>query len=123
MAADREPDRMRGREVVIVSAARTPIGRGHREKGWLKDLHPNELLGATYKAAIERAGIEPGAVEDVIAGAATQVGEQSNDTRRTPCLPARLPFATPAITVARQCGSAQSADKFAARLIASGAHD
>src|SRR3954447_24569400 len=123
MAADREPDRMRGREVVIVSAARTPIGRGHREKGWLKDVHPNELLGATYKAAIERAGIDPAAVEDVIAGAATQVGEQSNNIARNAWLQAGLPVETPAITVDRQCGSAQSAVNFAAGLIASGAHD
>src|SRR4051812_17759124 len=123
MAADREPERMRGREVVIVSAARTPIGRGHREKGWLKDVHPNELLGATYKAAIERAGIEPGAVEDVVAGAATQVGEQSNNIARNAWPRAGLPVEPPAITVDRQCGSAQSAVNFAAGLIASGVHD
>src|SRR3954463_12431192 len=123
MAADREPDRMRGREVVIVSAARTPIGRGHREKGWLKDVHPNELLGATYKAVIERAGIEPGAVEDVVAGTATQVGEQSNNIARNAWLQAGLPVETPAITVDRQCGSAQSAVNFAAGLIAAGVHD
>src|SRR3954467_3311496 len=123
MAADREPDRMRGREVVIVSAARTPIGRGHREKGWLKDVHPNELLGATYKAAIERAGIDPAAVDDVVSGTATQVGEQSNNIARNAWLQAGLPVETPAITVDRQCGSAQSAVNFAAGLIASGAHD
>ncbi len=50
---------IRGREVVIVEAARTPIGRGHLEKGYYKDTHPNELLGAAYRAVIERAGIEP----------------------------------------------------------------
>src|SRR3979490_2967877 len=110
---------MKGREGVIVSAARTPIGRGHREKGWLKDVHPNELLGATYTAAIERAGIDPAAVEDVVAGAATQVGEQSNNIARNAWLQAGLPVETPAITVDRQCGSAQSARQFAARAIRS----
>jgi acetyl-CoA acyltransferase len=119
----REPERMRGREVVIVGAARTPIGRGHPEKGVFKDVHPNELLGATYKAVIERAGIEPGVVEDVVAGAVSQVGEQSNNIARNAWLQAGFPVETPAATVDRQCGSAQSAVSFAAGLIASGAHD
>ena len=123
MAATRKPERMTGREVVIVAAARTPIGRGHAEKGWLKDVHPNELLGLTYKAVIERAGVEPAAVEDVVAGTANQVGEQSNNIARNAWLQAGLPVETPAITVDRQCGSAQSAVSFAAGLIASGAHD
>src|SRR3954471_22257431 len=119
----REPAGMRGREVAIVAAARTPIGRGHPEKGVFKDVHPNELLGATYKAVIERAGIEPGAVEDVVAGAVSQVGEQSNNIARNAWLQAGFPVETPAATVDRQCGSAQSAVSFAAGLIASGAHD
>src|SRR4051812_38304203 len=119
----REPERMTGREVVIVAAARTPIGRGHHEKGVFKDVHPNELLGATYGAVIERAGIEAGVVEDVVAGAASQVGEQSNNIARNAWLQAGLPVEPPAITVDRQCGSAQSAVSFAAALIASGAHD
>src|SRR3954452_23220557 len=119
----REPERMRGREVVIAAAARTPIGRGHHEKGVFKDVHPNELLGATYRAVIERAGIEAGVVEDVVAGAASQVGEQANNIPPNGGLPAGLAVETPAITVDRQCGSAQSAVSFAAGLIASGAHD
>ena len=56
-----------GRDVVIVEAVRTPIGRGHREKGYYKDTHPNELLGKCYTEVIERAGIDAAAVEDVIA--------------------------------------------------------
>jgi acetyl-CoA acetyltransferase family protein len=112
-----------GREVVIVEAARTPIGRGHREKGWFRDVHPNELLGAAYKAVIERAGIEPELVEDVVAGCVTQVGEQSNNVARNAWLQAGLPVSTPAATVDRQCGSAQQAVNFAAGLIASGVHD
>ena len=112
-----------GREVVIVEAARTPIGRGHPEKGYYKDVHPNELLGSTYKAVIERAGIDPAEVEDVVAGAVSQVGEQSNNVARNAWLQAGLPVTTPAATVDRQCGSAQQAVSYAAGLIAAGVHD
>src|SRR3954467_12641283 len=115
--------RHQGREVVIVEAARTPIGRGHHEKGFFQDLHPNELLGASYRAVIERAGIDPELVEDVVAGAVSQVGEQSNNIARNAWLQAGLPVETPAITVDRQCGSAQSATEFASALIAMGVHD
>jgi acetyl-CoA acyltransferase len=120
---DQKDNRWKGREVVIVEAARTPIGRGHREKGWFRDVHPNELLGATYKAVIERAGIEAELVEDVIAGAVTQVGEQSSNIARNAWLQAGLPVTTPASTVDRQCGSAQQAVSFAAGLIAADVHD
>src|SRR3712207_5453516 len=122
-STSREPRRQTGREVVIVEAARTPIGRGHAEKGYYKDVHPNELLGSVYKAVIERAGIEPDQVEDVVAGAVNQIGEQSNNIARNAWLQAGLPITTPAATVDRQCGSAQSAVSYAAGLIASGAHD
>src|SRR6476660_4911535 len=115
--------RLQGREVVIVEAARTPIGRGHREKGIYKDVHPNELLGETYKAVIERAGIDPSEVEDVVSGAVSQVGEQSNNIARNAWLQAGLPVTTPAATVDRQCGSAQQALSYAAGPIAAGVHD
>ena len=111
------------REVVIVSAARTPIGRGHSEKGAFKDVHPNVLLGETYRAVVERAGIDPSLVEEVVAGAVNQVGEQSNNIARNAWLQAGLPIETPAITVDRQCGSAQSAVGIAAAQIAAGFHD
>ena len=62
-----EKSRLKGREVVIVDAARTPIGRGHPTKGVFREIHPNALLGAAYTAVIERAGIEPELVEDVVA--------------------------------------------------------
>src|SRR5215213_10152375 len=65
-----------GREVVIVEAVRTPIGRGHPEKGYYKDTHPNALLAKTYTEVIERAGIEPSEVEDVVTGCVQQYGEQ-----------------------------------------------
>ena len=112
-----------GREVVIVEAARTPIGRGHPEKGYYKDTHPNELLGKTYTEVIERAGIDASEVEDVITGCVQQYGEQMFNVGRNAWLQAGLPVETPATTVDRQCGSAQQAVNFAAALIASGVHD
>jgi acetyl-CoA acyltransferase len=115
--------RWQGREVVIVEAARTPIGRGHQAKGWFRDVHPNELLGAAYTAVIERAGIPAELVEDVVAGAVSQVGEQSNNIARNAWLQAGLPITTPAATVDRQCGSGQQAVSYAAGLIAAGVHD
>ena len=114
---------MEGREVVIVEAVRTPIGRGHPEKGYYKDVHPNELLGACYRAVIERAGVDPREVDDVITGCVQQYGEQSCNIGRNAWLQAGLPFETPATTIDRQCGSAQQAVNFAAALIASGVHD
>ena len=114
---------LQGREVVIVEAARTPIGRGHPTKGWFRDTHPNALLGAAYAAVIERSGIAPELVEDVVAGAVSQVGEQSNNIARNAWLQAGLPVTTPASTVDRQCGSGQQAVSFAAGLIAMGVHD
>src|SRR3954466_15027566 len=112
-----------GREVVIVEAVRTPIGRGHPEKGYYKDTHPNALLGKTYTEVIERAGIDASDVEDVITGCVQQYGEQMFNVGRNAWLQADLPVETPATTVDRQCGSAQQAVNFAAALIASGVHD
>jgi acetyl-CoA acyltransferase len=112
-----------GREVVIVEAVRTPIGRGHPEKGYYKDVHANELLGRTFAALVERAGVEPALVEDVIGGCVDQVGEQMFNVTRNAWLQAGLPAETPATTVDRQCGSAQQAVNFAAAQIAAGVHD
>src|SRR4051794_10592214 len=112
-----------GREVVIVEAVRTPIGRGHPEKGYYKDTHPNELLGAVYTELIARAGIDAADVEDVIAGCVQQLGEQGWNVARNAWLQAGLPVETAATTVDRQCGSAQQAVNFGAALIAAGIHD
>jgi acetyl-CoA acetyltransferase family protein len=112
-----------GREVVIVEAVRTPIGRGHPEKGYYKDVHPNELLGRTWVEVIERAGIPADAVEDVLTGCVQQYGEQSYNIGRNAWLQAGLPIETPATTIDRQCASAQQAVNFAAALIATGVHD
>src|SRR5439155_9453126 len=112
-----------GREVVIVEAARTPIGRGHPEKGYYRDTHPNELLGKAFSEVIDRAGIPADSVEDFICGCVQQVGEQSFNIGRNAWLQAGLPITTPATTVDRQCGSAQQAVNFGAALVASGVHD
>jgi acetyl-CoA acyltransferase len=108
------------REVVIVEAVRTPIGR---RNGKLKDLHPVVLGSMVLKELIERAGIKPEQVDDVVFGNVTQVGEQSLNVGRNAWLTAGFPFTTPATTVDRQCGSSQQAIHFAANLISSGVCD
>jgi acetyl-CoA acetyltransferase family protein len=112
-----------GREVVIVEAVRTPIGRGHQEKGYYKDTHPNDLLGRTYTEVLDRAGVDASEVEDVIAGCVAQFGEQGLNVARNAWLQEGLPIEAAATTVDRQCGSAQQAVNFGAALIASGIHD
>jgi acetyl-CoA acyltransferase len=112
-----------GREVVIVEAVRTPIGRGHPEKGYYKDTHPNELLGRCFTEVIERAGVPAEEVEDVVSGCVQQYGEQMFNVGRNAWLQAGLPVETPATTVDRQCGSAQQAVNFGAALVAAGVHD
>jgi acetyl-CoA acyltransferase len=112
-----------GREVVIVEAVRTPIGRSHEEKGYYKDVHASNLLAKAYAEAIERAGIDPTEVEDVVSGCVQQFGEQGINIARNAWLEAGLPIETPAATVDRQCGSGQQAVNYAAAMVASGVHD
>ena len=85
-----------GREVVIVDAVRTPVGRGHEEKGYYKDVHPSTLLAKVYGEVIDRAGIEASEVEDVVAGCVQQFGEQGMNIGRNAWLEAGLPIETPA---------------------------
>src|SRR6187399_3521201 len=115
--------KFQGREVVIVEAVRTPIGRGHEEKGYYKDVHPSNLLAKAYAELFERTGVDPAETGDVIAGCAQQFGEQGLNIGRNAWLEAGLPIETPATTVDRQCGSAQQAVNFGAALIAAGVHD
>ncbi len=112
-----------GREVVIVDAARTPIGRGHPEKGYYKGLHPSNLLAKVYSELFERSGVDPAETGDVVTGCAQQFGEQGVNIGRNAWLEAGLPIETPATTIDRQCGSAQQAVNFAAALVATGVHD
>jgi len=112
-----------GRETLIVDAVRTPIGRAHPEKGVFRDTHPNTLLARCLEELVARTGIDPGAVEDVIAGCTAPFGEQSRNIARNAWLQAGFPPEVPAITIDRRCGSAQSAVAYAAALVASGTHD
>jgi len=111
------------REVVIVEAVRTPIGRGHKEKGYYKDVHASNLLAKTYSEVVERSGVDGSEVEDVIAGCVQQFGEQAYNIGRNAWLEAGLPMETPATTIDRQCGSAQQAVNFAAAQIGAGVLD
>jgi acetyl-CoA C-acetyltransferase len=107
-------------DVVIVEAVRSPIGR---RGGGLSTVHPAELLGAVQKAAVERAGIDPALVDQIVGGSVTQIGEQAFNIARTAWLAAGLPLTVAATTVDSQCGSSQQATSMAAGLIASGACD
>jgi acetyl-CoA acetyltransferase family protein len=86
-------------------------------------MHPAALLGRTYVELIERAGIDPGQVEDILAGCVQQMGEQAMNVARNAWLQEGLPFETAATTIDRQCGSAQQAVNFGALQVAAGIHD
>ncbi|WP_063046689.1 steroid 3-ketoacyl-CoA thiolase [Nocardia pseudovaccinii] len=105
---------------VIVEAARTPIGK---RGGWLAGLHAAELLGVAQRGLLEKAHLDPAAVEQVIGGCVTQAGEQSNNVTRVAWLHAGLPWQVGATTIDAQCGSAQQANHLIAGLIATGAID
>lgn len=103
---------------VIVDAVRSPIGK---RKGWLSGLHPAELLGATVTSLLDRAGVDPAEVEQIIGGNVTQAGEQAGNITRIAWLNAGLPELTGATTIDAQCGSAQQATGLIAGLIATDA--
>jgi len=108
------------RDVVIVEACRTPAGR---RGGGLSGMHPSLLLGVAQRAVLERAGVDPEAVEQVVCGCIGQVGAQSANVARNAWLTEGLPLSVPATTVDAQCGSSQQAAGLAASLVASGAID
>jgi acetyl-CoA acyltransferase len=112
-----------GREVLIAEAARTPFGRSHPERGWFRDTHPNDLLGAVYRELLARAAISPAVVEDLIIGCTAPFGEQSRNIARNAWLQEGYPPEVPAVVLDRRCGSAQTAIEMGAALIASGVHD
>jgi acetyl-CoA acyltransferase len=109
-------------EAVIVDAIRTPVARG-RAGGGLSEVHPVDLLAGQLQALVERTGIDPGLVEDVITGCAQQVGEQSGNIGRNAVLGAGFPESVPATSVNRQCGSSQQAAAFAAQAVLAGVHE
>jgi len=107
-------------EAYIVAATRTAGGRkGGRVRGW----HPADLAGVVLNELIDRTGIDPATVEDVIMGCVTQAGEQSTNVARNAVLASRLPESVPATSVDRQCGSSQQALQFAAQAVMSGTMD
>ena len=107
-------------DVVILEAVRTPVGR---RGGGLSTIHPAELLAVAQKAALERAGIDPAQVGQVVGGCVSQIGEQSFNVARTAWLTAGLPLSVAATTVDTQCGSSQQATNVASSLVGSGTVD
>ncbi|MFT4265619.1 MAG: acetyl-CoA C-acetyltransferase [Xenophilus sp.] len=107
-------------EAYIVQALRTA---GGRRKGKLSNWHPADLAGTVLDALVERSGIDPAAVDDVILGCVSQVGEQSFHIGRNAVLASKLPDSVPAVSIDRQCGSSQQALHFAAQAVMSGTQD
>ncbi len=107
-------------EAYIVDAVRTPVGR---RGGGLSQVHPADLGAHPIRALMERTGIDPGAVEDVVYGCVDTIGGQAGDIARTCWLAAGLPDHVPGTTVDRQCGSSQQAVHFAAQAVMSGTQD
>ncbi|MFF8641441.1 acetyl-CoA C-acetyltransferase [Streptomyces sp. NPDC015345] len=107
-------------EAYIVEAVRTPVGR---RKGGLSGVHPADLGAHVLKEVVERAGIDPAAVEDVVFGCLDTVGPQAGDIARTSWLAAGLPEEVPGVTIDRQCGSSQQAVHFAVQGVLSGTQD
>ena len=107
-------------EAYIVEAVRTA---GGKRGGALKDWHPADMAAEVLNALVDRSGIDPAAVEDVIMGCVGQAGEQSFHVGRNAVLASRLPQSVPAVTIDRQCGSSQQAVQFAAQAVMSGTQD
>ncbi|HEX6539361.1 MAG TPA: thiolase family protein [Candidatus Dormibacteraeota bacterium] len=110
-------------DVVIVEAARTPLGRGSQKNGDLRDVHPVLLAAHVLREVTSRANVDPALVDDVVMGCVGQTGEQGVNVGRQAVLTAGFPVEVPATTVDRQCGSSQQAIHFAANLIQSGVCD
>ena len=108
------------RDVVVLDAVRTPVGK---RNGSLAGVHANDLLGAVQRAVVERTGIDPGAIGQVVGGCVQQVGTQSGNVTRNAWLAAGLPLEVPATTVNVQCGSSQQATTLAHALVAGGLVD
>jgi acetyl-CoA acyltransferase len=111
---------MYGRDAVIVGCIRTPLGR---RRGRLAQVHPADVSAIVLNALVDRTGIDPGIVDDVIWGCVSQVGEQALSIGRTAVLAAGWPESVPATTVDRQCGSSQQSVHFAAAGVASGQYE
>jgi acetyl-CoA acetyltransferase family protein len=110
------------RRAVIIDVVRSPFGRG-RAGGALSTMHPVDLYAEVLRALVERTGVDPGLIEDVITGCVIQVAEQSGNIGRQAALAAGLPESVAAVTLDRKCGSAQQAFDFAAQGVIAGAYD
>jgi acetyl-CoA acyltransferase len=110
------------REAVIVEVVRTPVGKG-KPGGALSGWHPVDLLAETLQALVERAGLDPAEIDDVITGCVSQAGQQAFNVGRNAVLAAGFPESVPATTIDRQCGSSQQAVHFAAQGVIAGAYD
>ncbi|MFD8243901.1 thiolase family protein [Nocardia sp. NPDC059691] len=110
------------RDAVIVEAVRTPIGKG-KPNGALHDVNAVDLLAHSLREVVNRSGIDPALIDDVIGGVVTQFGEQGANMTRRAALAAGYPESVPATTVDRQCGSSQQAIHFAAQGVIAGAYD
>lgn len=108
------------RRAFVVDAVRTPVGK---RNGKLKDHHSVDLASIPIQALVERTGVDPTKIDDVIFGCVTQTGEQTGNLGRWAALAAGLPEEVPGITVDRQCGSSQQAVHFAAQGVMAGAYD
>ena len=104
-------------EAVLLEAVRTPFGR---RGGALRDIRPDGLLAHTLNGLVERAGIDPEKIEDVVTGCVTQAGEQGANVGRLAVMLAGFPTTVPAVTLNRMCGSSQQAVHFASQAIAAG---
>jgi acetyl-CoA C-acetyltransferase len=111
------------REAVIVEALRTPIGRGKPRKGDLSSFHPAQLLAKVFDAVVERAGVDPGEVEQVVGGCVTQAGEQAGNLARHAWLARNKGWRTGGTTVDTQCGSGQQANHIVNALVKVGSID
>jgi acetyl-CoA acyltransferase len=111
------------KNAVIVDCVRTPIGRAHKERGWFRDVRSDDLAAACIRALVERTGIDPNEIEDVVLGNTQQTGEQGLNAARAISLMAGLPVATAGATVNRLCGSSLQALNQAAHAIAAGYED
>lgn len=107
-------------EAYIVESIRTP---GGRRKGALSGWHPADMAGEVLNALVDRTGIDPASIDDVIMGCVTKAGEQGFNIGRNAVLASRLPDTVPAVTVDRQCGSSQQALHFAAQAVMAGVQD
>jgi acetyl-CoA acyltransferase len=110
------------RQAVIIDAIRSPMGRG-KVGGMLSDIHPSELLASIFRGLVERSGIDPATVDDLLIGCVSQVGEQAGMPGRQAWLAAGYPETVPAVMIDRRCGSGQQAIHFAAQGVKAGAYD